>query len=143
MSICLGTKWLWVQIPLQSLKLYISHLIMPGVSWHSGNYRVWIHSETRTWHVKNIQSIGNLIQIYTSLIGLEKHTNQLLRLLNLLTPALFLQKLLIFWKKTVMASREKNYVLINCRGIFETSWSIAVNFIMYINILVLWTKQVC
>ena len=27
-----------------------------GVSWHSGNYRVWIHPETRTWHDKNIQS---------------------------------------------------------------------------------------
>ena len=27
-----------------------------GVPWHSGNYRVWIHSETRTWHDKNIQS---------------------------------------------------------------------------------------
>ena len=26
-----------------------------GVPWHSGNYRVWIHSETRTWHDKNIQ----------------------------------------------------------------------------------------
>ena len=25
-----------------------------GVLWHSGNYRVWIHSETRTWHDKNI-----------------------------------------------------------------------------------------
>ena len=24
--------------------------------WHSGNCRVWIHSETRTWHGKNIQS---------------------------------------------------------------------------------------
>ena len=24
--------------------------------WHSGNYRVWIHSEMRTWHDKNIQS---------------------------------------------------------------------------------------
>ena len=23
--------------------------------WHSGNYRLWIHSETRTWHDKNIQ----------------------------------------------------------------------------------------
>ena len=21
-----------------------------GVPWHSGNHRVWIHSETRTWH---------------------------------------------------------------------------------------------
>ena len=28
-----------------------------GVSWHSGNYRAWIHSETRTWHNKNIQSV--------------------------------------------------------------------------------------
>ena len=26
-----------------------------GVPWHSGNYRVWIHSEMRTWHDKNIQ----------------------------------------------------------------------------------------
>ena len=26
------------------------------VPWHSGNYRVWIHSEMRTWHDKNIQS---------------------------------------------------------------------------------------
>ena len=25
------------------------------VPWHSGNYRVWIHSETGTWHDKNIQ----------------------------------------------------------------------------------------
>ena len=28
-----------------------------GVPWYSGNYRVWIHSETCTWHDKNIQSI--------------------------------------------------------------------------------------
>ena len=27
-----------------------------GVPWHSGNYRVWIHSDMRTWHDKNIQS---------------------------------------------------------------------------------------
>ena len=27
-----------------------------GVPWHSGNYRVRIHSETRTWHDKNIQT---------------------------------------------------------------------------------------
>ena len=26
-----------------------------GVPWHSGNCRVWIHSEMRTWHDKNIQ----------------------------------------------------------------------------------------
>ena len=26
-----------------------------GVPWHSGHYRVWIHSEMRTWHDKYIQ----------------------------------------------------------------------------------------
>ena len=26
-----------------------------GVPWHSGNYTLWIHSETRTWHDKNLQ----------------------------------------------------------------------------------------
>ena len=26
-----------------------------GVPWHSGKYRVWIHSETHTWNDKNIQ----------------------------------------------------------------------------------------
>ena len=28
-----------------------------GVPWHSGNYRVLIHSAIRKWHDKNIQSI--------------------------------------------------------------------------------------
>ena len=39
-----------------------SHLIFrfracfeQGILWHSGNYRVWIHSETSTWQDKNIQ----------------------------------------------------------------------------------------
>ena len=27
-----------------------------GVPWHSCHYRVWIHSETRKWHDKKIQS---------------------------------------------------------------------------------------
>ena len=31
-----------------------------GVPWHSGNYRVWIHSKKRTWHDKNIQSPHSL-----------------------------------------------------------------------------------
>ena len=26
-----------------------------GVTWHSGNYRVWIHSEARMWHDKKVQ----------------------------------------------------------------------------------------
>ena len=34
----------------------ISACFGQGVPWHSGNYRVWIHSEMRTWHDKNMQS---------------------------------------------------------------------------------------
>ena len=37
-----------------------------GVPWHSGNYRVWIHSETHTWHDKNIQPDCYLMR-FTSL----------------------------------------------------------------------------
>ena len=41
-----------------------------GVPWHSGNYRVWIHSETRTWHDKNIQlKIENLELFKRSIYG--------------------------------------------------------------------------
>ena len=31
-----------------------------GVPWHSGNYRVWIHSEMHLWHDKYIQSNNNI-----------------------------------------------------------------------------------
>ena len=59
LSVRLQTKWLWVWVQLQSLKLPILPLLRARsyYSWHSGNYRVWIHSETRTWHDKNIQFI--------------------------------------------------------------------------------------
>ena len=33
------------------------------IPWHSGNYRVWIHYETRTWHDKNIQSNYDVVLI--------------------------------------------------------------------------------
>ena len=38
-----------------------------GVPWHSDNYRVWIHSETRTWHDKNIHcGNGKLLRQHDS-----------------------------------------------------------------------------
>ena len=52
----LQTKWLWVWIPLQSLKLQIMCCFEQENLWHLGNYRVYIHSETCTWY-KNIQSL--------------------------------------------------------------------------------------
>ena len=37
-----------------------------GVPWHSGNYKVWIHSETRTWHDKNMHSNALHRQVLTA-----------------------------------------------------------------------------
>ena len=42
-----------IRVPLLSLKLQIFEQEVP---WHSGNYRMQYHSETRTWHDNNIQS---------------------------------------------------------------------------------------
>ena len=43
-----------------------------GVSWHSGNYIVRIHSETCTWHDKNIQSVVHIMEEppFSSLFGI-------------------------------------------------------------------------
>ena len=46
----------WVRLPLLSLKLGYHACLEQGVPWHSGDYWVWIHSEIRTWHDKNIQT---------------------------------------------------------------------------------------
>ena len=37
-----------------------------GVSWHSGNYRVKIHSETRTWYENNLQSNAPYRKVLTT-----------------------------------------------------------------------------
>ena len=37
-----------------------------GVPWHSGNYRLWIHSETCMWHDKNIHSNASYRQVLTT-----------------------------------------------------------------------------
>ena len=55
LSVCLRTKWFWVRIQLQSLKRQILRLLRAR-TWYSGNCRVRIHSETHTWHDKDIQS---------------------------------------------------------------------------------------
>ena len=37
-----------------------------GVPWHSGNCRVWIHSQTGTWHDKNTQSNAPYRKVLTA-----------------------------------------------------------------------------
>ena len=50
-----------------------------GVPWHSGNYRVWIHSETRTWHEHEWYDFWNLHQInWTQAFKLIKFRTKLL-----------------------------------------------------------------
>ena len=40
-----------------------------GVPWYSGNYGVWIHFETHTWHDKNIQSVQISTQNIAQSVG--------------------------------------------------------------------------
>ena len=58
-SVRLRTKWFWVRVQLRSLKLKLRFraCFEKGIPWHLGNYSVWIHSETCTWHDKNKQSL--------------------------------------------------------------------------------------
>ena len=51
----LRTKWLRFESRCSHINFRIHACFEQGVPWHSGNYRVWFHSETRTWHGKNIQ----------------------------------------------------------------------------------------
>ena len=51
MSICLQTKW-----NCSHLNFRYRTCFQQRVPWHSSNYRVWIHSKTRTWLDKNMQS---------------------------------------------------------------------------------------
>ena len=41
------------------------------VPWYSGNYSVWIHSETRTWHDKSIQLVIPIDITYKSISGFK------------------------------------------------------------------------
>ena len=40
-----------------------------GVPWHSGNYRVYILSKTRSWHDKNLQNIKKIFLKYICIIN--------------------------------------------------------------------------
>ena len=44
----------WIHA-LQVVRTQLHGCFEQWVPWYSGNYRIWIHSEIRTWHDKNIQ----------------------------------------------------------------------------------------
>ena len=73
---CQGTPCNWQSLNLQisqsKLVSECSHLTFrfracfkQGVLSHSGNYGLWIHSEARTWHDKNIQLKKVIFAIYS------------------------------------------------------------------------------
>ena len=57
LSVRLQTKWFRFEFSCSHLNFGFRACFEQGLPWHSGNYRVWIHSETRMWHDKNIQSV--------------------------------------------------------------------------------------
>ena len=66
MSVRLWIKRLWFESSCSHLKFKFRTSFEQGVPWHSGNYRVWTHSETRAWHYKNIQSLSDRIFVKDS-----------------------------------------------------------------------------
>ena len=51
-----------------------NHLVLKRTLNHLAKYRVWIHSETRTWHDKNIQlkKLTSIFYFHTSLWCLKR-----------------------------------------------------------------------
>ena len=66
LSVRLQTKWLWNRFLLQVLKPQNCACFDQGASWHSGNYRVYIHFKTCMWHDKNTikKFIAGLLWFY-------------------------------------------------------------------------------
>ena len=56
MFIRLRNKWLWVRVPLQSLKIMFCACLKQAVPWNWGNYRLWIHSGIDPWNDNIIPS---------------------------------------------------------------------------------------
>ena len=48
------------------LNFSYSAYFQQGVAWHSGKYRVWIHSDMHTWHEKKIQSNAPYREVLTT-----------------------------------------------------------------------------
>ena len=59
MSVRLSTKWLWVQIPLLSLRFLIWCLFWARSSLTFRQLRVWIYYETHTWHTVKVKNLEN------------------------------------------------------------------------------------
>ena len=82
-----------------------------GVPWHSDIYRVWIHSETCTWHGKNIQSQIKQFSFFimqTDCNGYRYHT--------------FLAKAYYFPLMKVRKTEKKKLTLILFYCLYQETW---------------------
>ena len=78
LSVRLRTKWFWVRSSCSHLTFRFRDCFEQEGPWHLGNYRVWIHSETRKWHNRNIQK--NIESLKSKRNKFEYFYNTLLRL---------------------------------------------------------------
>ena len=99
------TEWLWVQISLLSLKLQTWHLLRARSSLTlRQNYRVWIHSETRTWHDNNMLLIPFFKKCWRFTHAKEHHWNKW-QICNTST----------IWFSVTQNNNQKSKLSINCR----------------------------
>ena len=89
----------------------------PGVPWHSGSYRVGIHSEMRTWHNKNIQLIP--LHLINSAFGIsfKFHLNLDFNNSKILTFPSFYKQLFRNWSKYLLS-----FVNIPCSILSQPIW---------------------
>ena len=85
-----------------------------GVPWHSENYRAWIHSETHTWHDKNIQSKALYRKVFTTQLNhlaslpkwLSVHLWTKWLWIQVLLQSLKLQMSRLFWARGFLTFRQ-------------------------------------
>ena len=70
-----------------------------GVLWHSGNYRVWIHSETLPWHDKNILPNVKVWYIYKTAYRIQAKDKKKSKLTNFIWVTPKIQNIKIAYQK--------------------------------------------
>ena len=60
LSVSSQIKWFRVRVQFSHLNFRFCACLEQGVPWYSGNYAMWIHSETRTRQDNNLQSNAQL-----------------------------------------------------------------------------------
>ena len=103
----------WIESHCSLLVLRCGVCFEQGVPWHSGIYRVWIHSETHNWSDKNIQINALYREVITTqvkqLANFAKWGSICLKAkwsgVRVLLQSLNLQIWCLLWAKSSLPSR--------------------------------------